>query len=60
MACDPKAREVMEWRQDEGDEGGDELSRVSVPSLETTVTPMARAHPADQIPRSPVVLGFLA
>ena len=29
MASDPKAPEVMEWRQDEGEEGnegGDELS----------------------------------
>jgi len=29
MTSDPKAREVMEWRQDEeeeGNEGGDELS----------------------------------
>jgi len=41
MASDPKAPEVMEWGQEEGEEGnegGDELSCVAAPSVETTVT----------------------
>ena len=55
----------MEWQGgegsggDEGDEGGDELSRTSAPSVETTVTHLARTHSADRTPRSPVRLGFL-
>jgi len=53
MASDAKAPEVIEWRQDEGEEGneggdegnegGDELSRASAPSVETTVAHMAQA-----------------
>jgi len=45
MASDPKAPEVMEWRQEEGEggsEGGDELSSVQAPSVETTVTHLVR------------------
>ena len=62
MASDPKAREVMEWQagQNDGAEGGDELSRTSAPSVVTTVTHLTRSHSADQTPRSPVGLGFLA
>jgi len=61
MASDPKAPEVMEWRQEEGgggSEGGDELSSVQAPSVETSVTHLARWHSADWTPRSPVSLGF--
>jgi len=68
MSSDPKAPEAMEWQGgegaggdegDEGDERGDELSRTSAPSVETTVTHQARTHSADGTPRSPVGLGFL-
>jgi len=65
MSSDPKAPEAMEWqggegaRGDEGDEGGHELSRTSAPSVETTVTHLARTHSADGTPRSPIGLGFL-
>jgi len=62
MASDPKAPEVMEWRQEEGEggsEGGDELSSVQAPSVETTVTHLVRSHSSDQIP-SPIGLGFMA
>jgi len=41
MASDPKAPEVIEWRQEEGEEGnevGDELSVAAAPSVKTTVT----------------------
>jgi len=47
MASDPKVPEVMKWRQDKGEdgnEGGDDLSRTSAPSVVTTVTHMARAQ----------------
>jgi len=57
MAPDPKAPEAMEW-QEGGSEGGDELSSVQAPSVETTVTPLVRSHAADRTPRSPVGLGF--
>jgi len=63
MASDPKAPEVMEWQQGDqgkGEEGGDELSRASAPSVVTTVTHLARSQSADQTPRSPAGLGFLA
>jgi len=63
MASDPKAPEVMEWRQEEGEEGnegGDELSSVQAPSVELTVTHLARSHLADRTPQSPVCLGFMA
>jgi len=63
MASDPKAPEVMEWRQEQGDggrEGGDELSSVQAPSVETTVTHLVRSRSADWTPRSPVGLGFIA
>jgi len=63
MASDPKAPEVMEWRQEEGGGGseeGDELSSIQAPSVETTVTHLVRSHSADWIPRSPVGLGFMA
>jgi len=49
----------MEWRQEKGDEGRDELSCVQAPSVETTITDVDRSHPADQTPRSPLRLGFL-
>ena len=61
MASDPKAPEVMDWRQAEGgggSEGGDELSSVQAPSVETTVTHLVRSHLADRTPGSPVGLGF--
>jgi len=63
MASDPKAPEVMDCRQaegGEGSEGGDELSSVQAPSVETTVTHLLRSHSADRTPRSPVRLGFMA
>jgi len=63
MASNPKETEVMEWRQEEGEEaseGGDELCSAVAPSVETTVTHLARSHSADQAPRSPSALGFLA
>jgi len=47
MASDPKVPEVIKWRQDKGEdgnEGGDDLSRTSAPSVVTTVTHMARAQ----------------
>jgi len=68
MSSDPKAPEAMKWQAgegaggdevDEGHETGDELSRTSAPSVETTVTHLARTHAADQTPRFPVGLGFL-
>jgi len=49
----------MEWRQEEEDEGGDVLSSVQAPSVETTVTNPVRSLAADRTPRSPVGLGFL-
>ena len=61
MASDPKAPEDMEWRQEqggEGSEGGDELSSVQAPSVETTVTHLIRSHAPDRTPRSPVGLSF--
>jgi len=63
MASDPKAPEVMEWRQEEGEGGskeGEELSSVQAPSVETTVTHLARSHSADRTPRSPIRLGLMA
>jgi len=63
MASDPKAPEVMEWRQEEGEEGnkgGDELPSAAAPSVEITVTHLARSHSAHQPSRSPSGLGFLA
>ena len=65
MSSDPKAPEAMEWRGGgrpeggEGSEGGDELSSVQAPSVETTVTHLVRSHSADRTPRFPVGLGFL-
>jgi len=63
MASDPKAPEVMEWRQEEGEEvnqEGDEHPSVAAPIVPTTVTHIARSHSAHQVPRSPTGLGFLA
>jgi len=63
MASVPKAPEVIEWRQEEGEEGkegGDELSSAAAPNVETTVTHLARSHSANQTPRSPSGLVFLA
>jgi len=65
MASDPKAPEAMEWQGgerpggQERSEGGDELSSVQAPSVETTVTHLVRSYSADGTPRSPVGLGFL-
>ena len=59
MTSNPKEPEVMEWRQEEGDERGDELSSVQAPSVETTGTHLIRSHSADRTPRSPVGLGFI-
>jgi len=65
MSSHPKAREAMEWQGGErpggekGSEGGDELSSVQAPSVETTVTDLVRSHSADRTPGSPVGLGFL-
>jgi len=60
MSSDPKAPEAMEWQGgEEENAGGDELSRTSAPSVETTVTHLARTHSADRTPRSPVGVGFL-
>jgi len=58
MTSNPKEPVVMEWRQEEGDEGGDELSSVQAPSVKTTITHLVRSHSADRTPRSPVRLGF--
>jgi len=61
MSSDPKAPEDMEWGRggEEGSEGGDELSCVQAPSVETTITHVVRSYSADRTPRSPVGLGFL-
>jgi len=65
MSSDPKAPEAMEWQAgeppggEEESDGGDELSSVQAPSVETTVTHLIRSHSADQTTRSPVGLGFL-
>jgi len=64
MSSDPKAPEAMEWQGGErpgggeGSEGGDELSSVQAPSVETTVTHLVRSHSADRAPQSPVGLAF--
>jgi len=51
----------MKWQQEEAAEGGDELSRASPPSMETTVTPLSRMPSADEASPSPSLpLGFLA
>jgi len=63
MASNPKAPQVMESqqaRQDDGEEGGHELSRTSALSVETAITQVARTHSADRTPRCPVGIGFLA
>jgi len=61
MASDRKAPEVMESQVgEEGKEWGDELSSAAAPSVETTVTHVARSHSADRTPRCPVGLGFPA
>jgi len=42
MSSDPKAPEAMEWQGgEEENQGGDELSQTSAPSVETTVTHLA-------------------
>jgi len=48
----------MEWQagQDDGEEGGDQLSRTSAPSLVTIVTHLARSHSPARTPRSPIGL----
>ena len=58
MASDPKAPEAIECQEGEAADAGDELSSVQAPSVETTVTHLARTHLADRTPRSPVGLGF--
>jgi len=60
MASDPKVPEVMEWGQDDGEQGGNLLSRTTAPTVETMVTQTARAQSVDQTPRSPVGLGLPA
>ena len=42
----------MEWQagHEDGEEGGDDLSRTSAPSVVTTVTHLARSRSADQTP----------
>jgi len=62
MISDPKALEVMEWQAgpDDGEEGGDKLSRNPAPSVVTTVTHLVPSHSAERTPRSPVGLGFPA
>jgi len=63
MASDPKAPELMEWRQEQGGEGskgGDELSSVQAPRVETTATHIVQSHSAERTPRSAVGLGFIA
>jgi len=65
MSSDPIAPEAMEWHGgeqaggEEGSEGGDELSSVQAPSVETTVNHLVRSHSADRTARSRVGLGFL-
>ena len=59
MASDPKAPEAMEWQEGEAADTGDELSTVQAPSVETTVTHLARTHSANGTPRSAVGLGIL-
>jgi len=65
MSSDLKAPEVREWQGGDGAEGGEEnegpdkLSGTSAPSVETTVTHLARTHSAHQTPYSPIRLGFL-
>jgi len=65
MSSHPKAPEAMEWQGGErpgggeGSEGGDELSSVQAPSVETTVTHLVRSRSTDRTPQSPVGLGFL-
>jgi len=60
MSPNPKEPEAMEWQQ-QGEEGGDELSRTSASSKETTVTPLSRAHSADLAPCFPAsAIGSLA
>jgi len=50
----------MEWQGGErpgggeGSEGGDELSSVQAPSVETSVTHRDRSHSTDRTPGSPV------
>jgi len=47
MSSDPKSPDIMEWQGGEGakageeNEGGDEGSRTSAPTVETTVTQLA-------------------
>jgi len=62
MSSNPKAPEVIEWQagQDDGEEGGDELSRTSAPSVVTMVSHLAQSRSPDRTPRSPSGLGFLA
>jgi len=59
MASDPKAPEAMEWQEGEAADVGDELSSVQAPSVENTITHLARSHSADRTPPSPIGLGFL-
>ena len=49
----------MAWQEGEAADAGDEPSSVQAPSVETTVTHLARSHSANRTPRSPVGLGFL-
>ena len=47
-------------RRMEGNKGGDELPSAAAPSVETTVTHLARSHSEHRLSRSPRALGFLA
>jgi len=64
MSADPKAPEVREWQGGEGagrgeeNERADKLSGTSAPSVETTVTHLARTHTAHQTAYTPIRLGF--
>jgi len=49
----------MKWQEGEAADAGDELSSVQTPSVESTVTQLARSHSADRTPRSPIGLRFL-
>jgi len=42
MASDHKAPKVMQWQEGEAADTGDELTSVQAPSVETTLTHLAR------------------
>ena len=73
MTSNPQAPEAIEWQREGAEdqrrlteeggqeaEGGDEMSRPSAPSVETTVTHLSRSHSADQTAGPPgTAIGFL-